>query len=117
MKFNLEFKNFESDDKTRKLIQRLIAKLDKKLLSFSDDEVFLRLMIEANPARTLFRASLTLTVPEKTISATEERHDLAETIRDAFAEIDRQAEARKAVLRAEPAWKRKARREGLRKVR
>jgi ribosome-associated translation inhibitor RaiA len=117
MKFNIEFKNFESDGKTRKLIQQLIRKLDRKLPGFSNDEVFLRLMIEANPARTLFRASLTLSVPEKTLAAKEERHDLDETIRDAFAEIDRQVEQRKAILRGEPDWKRKARREELRKIR
>jgi len=117
MKFNVAFRNFESDDKTRKLIQRLTRKLDKKLTSYSGDEVFLRLLLEEIPPRRLFRASLTLRVPEKTIAAKEERHDLDETIRDAFAEIDRQLEARKAILRAEPHWKRKARREELRKIR
>jgi hypothetical protein len=69
MNFNVEFKNFESDDKTRKLIQRLTRKLDKKLTGLSGDEVFLRLLIEENAARRLFRASLTLTFPEKTLAA------------------------------------------------
>ena len=77
--------------------------------------MFLRLLIEENPARNLYRVSITLAVPGKTLATQEQRHDLDETIRDAFAEIDRQIEAHKAALRGGLMRKGRARREERRK--
>lgn len=108
MKFNVEFKNFAADAKIRRRIEQLTKKVDRKLTTFSPDEVFLRLLIEENPVRKLYRVSITLGVPGKTLATQEQRHDLDETIRDAFAEIDRQIEAHKATLRGEPMRKRRA---------
>jgi ribosome-associated translation inhibitor RaiA len=101
----------------QKLITDLITKIEKKTKAFSPDVVFLRLMIEENSVRALYHVSITLELPEKTLAAKEERHDLNETIRDAFADIERQLEAHKATLRGEHLWKRRARREELRKQR
>jgi ribosome-associated translation inhibitor RaiA len=115
MKLNVEFKNFAADAKIRRLIEQLTKKVDGKLTTFSPDEVFLRLLIEENPVRKLYRVAITLKVPKKTLATQEQRHDLDETLRDAFAEIDRQIEAHKATLRGEPAWKRRARGEERRK--
>jgi ribosome-associated translation inhibitor RaiA len=113
MNCNIEFKGLAPQIQTQNLIKELITKLEKKTKRFSPDEMFLRLLVEENSARTLFRVSVTLEVPEKTLAAQEERHDLEETVRDAFAEIERQLEAHKATLRGEPMWKRRARREEL----
>jgi ribosome-associated translation inhibitor RaiA len=110
MNCNIEFKGFAPQVQTQNLIKELITKLEKKTKRFSPDEVFLRLLLEENPARKLFRVSITLEVPQKTLTAQEERHDLEETVRDAFAEIERQVEAHKATLRGEPMWKRRERR-------
>jgi ribosome-associated translation inhibitor RaiA len=115
MKLNVEFKNFAADAKIRRLIEQLTKKVDGKLTTFSPDEVFLRLLIEENPVRKLYRVAITLKVPKKTLATQEQRHDLDETLRDAFAEIDRQIEAHKATLRGEPAWKRRTRGEERRK--
>jgi ribosome-associated translation inhibitor RaiA len=115
MKLNIEFKNFAADAKIRRWLRQLIKKVDGKLTTFSPDEVFLRLLIEENPVRKLYRVSIALKVPKKTLAAQEQRHDLDETLRDAFAEIDRQIEAHKAALRGESTWKRRARREERRK--
>jgi ribosome-associated translation inhibitor RaiA len=101
----------------QKLITDLITKIEKKTKAFSPDVVFLRLMIEENSVRALYHVSITLELSEKTLAAKEERHDLNETIRDAFADIERQLEAHKATLRGEHLWKRRARREELRKQR
>jgi ribosome-associated translation inhibitor RaiA len=120
MKHNVEFKNLEPDQSTRALIDSLIKKLERKAKRFPLDEVFLRVMVEENPVRTLYRISLTMEIPgeapatQKALPAKAERHDLTEALRDAFAEIDRQLEAYKANLRGEQWWKRKARREDLR---
>jgi len=116
MKRGIEFKNFQPEAGLVKLIGRLVGKLERKAKRFPPDGVFLRLMVERNPARTLYHASLTLGAPEKTLAAKVERHDPVETIREAFAEIERQLEAHKSILRGEPVWKRRARREELRRI-
>jgi ribosome-associated translation inhibitor RaiA len=122
MKHNVEFKHFEPYQKTRNLIEELVKKLDKRTKRFPPDEVFLRLLIEENPVRKLYHVSLTLEIPgkspatKKTLATKEERHDLIETLRDAFDEIERQLEAYKSTLLGEPIWKRPSRREELRRM-
>ena len=116
MQRNVEFKDFTAPKSVRRLMDNRLARIEKKTASFPPDALFLRLMAEENSARTLYRVSITLEVPGKTLAAREERHDLGETIRDAFAEIERQLDAHKASLRGEPAWKRRPRREELRKL-
>jgi ribosome-associated translation inhibitor RaiA len=112
---NIEFKNLSANEPTRKLIDQSAGKLRKKLARLAGDESFLRVMIEENTARKLYRVSITLELPKKTLASQEERHDLNETIRDGFSEIERQIETYKATLRGEHEWKRRARREELRK--
>ena len=116
MKYNIEFKGFAPQREIQKLIRELITRMEKKTKGFSPD-VFLRLFAEVNSVRTLYQASITLELPEKTLATKEERHDLHETIRHAFAEIERQLEAHKATLRGEHVWKRRARQEQLHKQR
>jgi ribosome-associated translation inhibitor RaiA len=115
MNCNIEFKGFAPQKDVQKLITQLIGKIEKKAESFSPDVVYLRLLVEENSVRALYHVSITLTLPEKTLATKEERHDLRETLRDAFAEIERQLEAHKATLRGEHTWKRRARREELRR--
>ena len=117
MNFNIEFKGCAPQKEIQKLIQELITRIEKKTKGFSPGAVFLRLLVEENSVRTLYQVSITMKLPEKTLAAKEERHDLKETIRDAFAEIERQLEAHKATLRGEHLWKQRARREELRKLR
>jgi ribosomal subunit interface protein len=116
MNYNIEFKNFTPQKKIQELIKELIGKIEKKAQAFSPDATYLRLMLEENSVRKLYRVSITLEVPKKTLATNEERHELVAAIRDAFAEIDRQLEAHKATLRGESVWKRRARREQLRKL-
>lgn len=116
MKRAVEFKNFQPEAALEKLIGRLAGKLERRAKSFPPDVLFLRLMLEQNPARALYRASLTLEAPEKTLVAKVERHDPVEAVREAFAEIERQLEAHKSNLRGEPVWKRRARRAELRRL-
>jgi ribosomal subunit interface protein len=116
MNCNIEFKNFTPQKEIQKLIQELIGKIEKKAQAFSPDASYLRLMLEENSVRKLYRVSITLELPKKTLATKEERHELVAAIRDAFAEIERQLEMHKATLRGEPVWKRHARREQLRKV-
>jgi ribosome-associated translation inhibitor RaiA len=112
---NIEFKNLSAEETTRKLIDQSTRKLRKKLARLDGDETFLRIMVEENSVRKLYRVSISLELPKKTLASQEERHDLNETIGDGFSEIERRIETYKATLRGEHEWKRRARREALRK--
>lgn len=116
MKHNIEFKNFEPDQKTRRLITRLINKLDKQAKRFSPEELFLRVVIEANPVRKLYQVSITMRMPQKTLATKAERHEVTDSLRDAFVEIERQLDAHKATLTGAYAWKRVIRRRELHKL-
>jgi ribosomal subunit interface protein len=115
MKCNIEFKGFSPQNEIQEVIGEMIAKLEKRTKRFPRDVLYLRLMVEENDSRTLYRVSITLELPEKTLAPKEERHDLTEAIRDAFAEIEEQLEAHKARLRGEHRWKRRTRRVELRR--
>jgi ribosomal subunit interface protein len=113
MKNEFEFKHFEPTPAVRSLINQRIARLDRQLQALADKDLFVRCVVEQVPARTLFSVSITLAVPQKTLSAKEEMHDAEAAIRSAFAEIERQVEAYKAEIRGEHWWKRVQRRRVL----
>lgn len=120
MKHNIEFRNFGPDktlepkDGIRKLIEDLLARLEKRAKAFASDALSARVMVDQNPAHKLFHISVTIEVPEKTLAAKKETHDLEAGIREAFVEIQRQLEDYKATVRAESQWKQVKRRDQLR---
>jgi ribosomal subunit interface protein len=115
MKHNIEFKQFEPTTHVRELVEELISRLEKHMKKFSEDAVFLRVLIEENAVRTLYHVSITLDLPGKILATKEERHDVVEAIRDAFTEIEQQVEKFKSSLRGEQYWKRQTRREEVRR--
>jgi RNA polymerase sigma-70 factor (ECF subfamily) len=70
--------------------------------------------VEQVPVHKLFRVSINLDVPQKTLAAKEESHDVEATIRAAFEEIERQLDEYKAALRGEQWWKQHRKRRELR---
>ena len=106
MKHNLEFKDFESSEKSRKQIEDLIKRLDKKTRIFSPEEIFLRLKVEHNQAHKLYAVVLTLDLPGKILAAREQKRQLEPAIQNVFTEIERQLAEYKAKLRGEHIWKR-----------
>ncbi|HWP23728.1 MAG TPA: sigma-70 family RNA polymerase sigma factor [Candidatus Binatia bacterium] len=115
MKRHIELKDFSLQKSDQKLLDDGIARIEKKVANFSPDLVALRLLLEKNPTRSLYRASMTLELPGRTLAAKEERHEIHECLRQAFAHLERQLDAYKAALRREPLWKRNAMRERLRR--
>jgi ribosomal subunit interface protein len=115
MRHNIEYKHFEPRDQVRKLIDQLITRLEKHTQNFRKESVFLRVLIEENAVRTLYHVTVTLDLPGRTLATKAERHDLEATLRDAFAEIERQVEKYKASLRGEQYYKRATRREEIRR--
>lgn len=118
MHSNIELKGLDDEKTIRKLIAARLGRIEKKTRSFAPDPdtIYFRLMADENPARTLYRVSITLSTPEKTLAAHAEGHELNETVREALDDVERQLDAHKATLRGEYVWKRRTRREELRKL-
>ena len=114
MNCNIEFKGFEPKQRIRELIEELIQKLERRAKGLSPDVAFWKVLVEENSVRKLYPVSITLKLPGKTLATKEERHDLEASIKDAFAEIERQWKKYRSSLRREQLWKRPARREQLR---
>src|SRR5437899_11361817 len=115
MERNIEFKAFEPDEKIKKLIERLISKLEKYAATFSSELTHLRLFVEQNSVRKLYEVSINLDLPGKILAAKDEQHDLKAGIRAAFEDIERQLKKYKASLRQEH-WRRPARRQEIRQL-
>ena len=112
---NVEYKNFQPDEQTRKIIDRLTSKLERNASSVSPEVLHLRVFVELIPVHTLYRSSIHLDVPGNQLVARQEQHDVKAGIRAAFTDIDRQLKKYKASLRGQH-WQRPARREELRKM-
>src|SRR6478735_5766960 len=90
MKHAVEFKGFEPAEAIRKLVERLISRLDKKTKSLQQDPLFLRFAMEEIPPHRLYKISVTFGLPGKTLAAKQEMHDAEAGIRHVFVDIDRQ---------------------------
>jgi ribosomal subunit interface protein len=115
MKHQVEFKGFEPTDSLRGLIERRLAHLDRISRGLRGDPLFLRCAVEDVPKHKLFRLAITLEVPQRTLAAKEESHDIEAAVRGAFEEIEKQLEAYKSRMRNEHWWKRVERRRALKR--
>ncbi len=110
MKSAIELKHVGPRGHVQHLLEELIGRLEEKLNHFRSDAVSLHVVFEENGTHKLYRASLTCHVPGYTVAAHEEGREAGAAIREAFAELERQLEKRKAVLRHEHERRRSRRR-------
>ena len=101
MKRLIELKHVGPKEHVRTLLEDLIGRLEEKLKHFQNDAVTVHVVFEENGTHKLYRASLTCHVPGHTVVAHEEHRDAGTAIRETFAEVERQLEKQKAVLRHE----------------
>ncbi len=106
MKRTIELKHVGPRDHVRHLLEELIARLEEKLSHFPQDTVSLHVLFEENGSHKLFRTSLTCRIMGHTVAAHEENRVPGTAIRNAFAEVNRQVEKQKALLRREHLRKR-----------
>ena len=110
MTHTLAFKDGEPDERVRRLVDELAAKLERVVGEQPPDAVSLRVVLE-NFAHARCQVSATLTLPSGVLTAHEEGHRVGEAVRDAFAELQRQLEKHKAKVQHSDVYKRRARRE------
>ena len=101
MKQTIELKHVGPRHHVRGLLEELIARLAEKLQHLPPDTVSLHVMFEENGSHKLYRTSLSCHVPGHLVAAHEERRDPGQSIRFAFAELERQLDKQKAILRHE----------------
>ena len=101
MRRMIDIKHVRAKSSVRALLEDLIARIEEKLSHFPSDAVSLHVVFEENGARTVYHTSVTCHVPGHTVAAREERRDPGASIREAFAELERQLEKQKALIRHE----------------
>ena len=101
MKRTIELKHVGPRSHVWGLLEELTDRLEDKLRHFPQDTVSFHVLFDENGAHKLYRIAVTCHVPGRTVAAHEESHDPGATIRKAFAEIERQLERHKAMLRRE----------------
>lgn len=97
MKRIIELKHVGPKEHVRNLLQELIARLEEKLVHIPDDAASIHVVFEENTAHKIYRTSVTCHVPRQIAAAHEERRDAGESIRKAFAEINRQVQKHQAI--------------------
>lgn len=90
--------------------------LERHLARFSPDLVQLHVELEKSNHRNLHRVKLRLWLPGGTLVSGEESDELVDAMLRSYAELERQLERHISHLRREHSWRRKERREALRKL-
>jgi putative sigma-54 modulation protein len=101
MRHTLIGKNLEVTPELREYFESKLAKLNRLIPTFSDQLVSLQATIEKNLKRNDYATSLSLHLPQHTLHAAAQSHDLKGAIRTAFDEIIRQVDRFKSKLRGE----------------
>jgi ribosome-associated translation inhibitor RaiA len=116
MTYTLEFRDWTPAAEERELVEHAIARVDQLVTRLSWEPVTLRVVVERNAPRTLYHVVLTLDVSGRTLVAREERPEVSEAVREAFAGIEREILEHRERMRHANEYKRPARRAKLRDV-
>ena len=101
MKRLVEIKHVGPRGHVQRLLEELMARLEDKVSHFPPEAVSLHVLFDENGSHKLYRVALTCHVPGHTVAAHGESRDAGLTIRRAFAEVTRQLEKQKAIIRHE----------------
>lgn len=113
--WNLVTKNLAGHELLRKKIREKISKLETHLKHFPTGAMHLHITLERHPRKTLFSSALTLRVPSNILHSRKTAPDVIKAFDDSVRALLRELETLKARLRSETLWKRKVRRNKLRR--
>ena len=114
MKQQFTFINCKDETRLRRLLERLIRRIERRLSAARWSEApYLHGTIEKNPAHERYRVSILLNVPGRTLVAKEEGHKAEQAIHEAVEELERQLSKHLSYVRQEPLWKRPPRRAAI----
>ena len=101
MKCTIELKHVGPRSHVQLLIEELVARIEDKLSHFAGDSVSLHVIFEENGSHKLYRMAVNCHLPKHTVAAHQEGRDAGLCIRKTFAEVERQLEKQKAIIRHE----------------
>lgn len=101
MKCTMELKHVGPRGLVQQLLEELTARLEEKLGHFSSEAVSVHIAFEENGSHKVYRMALTCHVPGHTVAAHQEGRNAGLCIRKVFAEVERQLEKQKAIIRHE----------------
>lgn len=116
LQWNIVCKNFEVNDYLQKKIRQKISKLERHLKHFPPETVHLHIRLERNPKNEQYTAALTLRVPSNIIHSEKSGKDVVKVFNQSVDALFENLNSLKAELRREIYWKRKDRREQIRKL-
>lgn len=114
--WNLVTRNLIGHPLLRKQLSRRVTALGKLLRHYPPDGVHLHVLLEKNPHRDIFMASLTLRLPRHILHSEKTAREPILALDKAFAALEREVEKLKAEQRGEPEWKRQERRQRLKSL-
>lgn len=117
MKPIVEFKDWTPEPAVNQLLEAEIDRIQRLVKGLRTESLALWVVVDRNEPRTLYRVTIRMELPGPDVSASEERHDLKEAVHDAFAEVRRQIEKHRRKLTHTYEYKRRARRDRLRRLR
>ena len=97
MKRVIELKHVGPKEHVRRHIEELIDRLEDKLQHVPAEARSIHVLFEENGTHKLYRTSVTCHIPGHMVAAHEERREPGATIRNAFAELERQLLKRNAL--------------------
>lgn len=101
MKRTFELKHVGPKQHVQALLEDLSDRLEEKLSHFPSQTISLHVVFEENGTHKIFRTALNCHVPGHTVAAHEEGRNAGTSIRAAFAELERQLEKQKTIVRGE----------------
>ncbi len=116
MKLRFSYKKIDKNGKKalKETVRAQKEALQEILGSLDSDAVQLEGRIEKHPRKPLYRARLKLRLPGRTLAALEEAEEAGAVLHAVFAELRRQLERQKHLMKSDHLWKRPRRRAELR---
>jgi len=107
MNINLSYKNVDVREPIENEVARHLEKMGRLLKSYEPDLVQLHGSFEKHPRKVEYAFSLNLSLPTGSLYATGEGPELRLSVKQAFAELERQVKKHQSKLRKDYEWKRK----------
>jgi ribosome-associated translation inhibitor RaiA len=107
MHIAVSYKAVEHRQPVEAEIERHRRKLEKLLKVYAPDLVQIRGAFEKHPRRVEYDFSLNLSLPTGTLHATGQGPDVRTSVKQAFADLERQIKKHQGKLRREHQWKRR----------
>ncbi len=107
MRQEVFYKNLEPAFSIKNYLERQIKRIERRILKFPEDQVFLHVTLEKHPRKEEYVALFTLSLPKRQLHAEEQGKNLRHILKEVCGDLIEQLEGVKSKLRREEVYKRK----------